>query len=45
MKVSLITTHDKGFRETGHIRHPHSWKIADFKTIGELVTTTMMTKP
>ena len=28
-KASLITTHEKGFRELGHIRHPHSWSIAD----------------
>ena len=28
-KAILITTHDKGFREPGHIRHPHSWSIAD----------------
>ena len=28
-KASLITTHEKGFREPGHIRHPHSWSIAD----------------
>ena len=28
-KANLITTHDKGFREPGHIRHPHSWSIAD----------------
>lgn len=28
-KAVLVTTHDKGFREPGHIRHPHSWSIAD----------------
>jgi hypothetical protein len=28
-KAILITTHNKGFREPGHIRHPHSWSIAD----------------
>jgi hypothetical protein len=28
-KAILITTHDNGFRESGHIRHPHSWSIAD----------------
>lgn len=28
-KAILITTHGKGFREPGHIRHPHSWSIAD----------------
>ena len=28
-KAILITTHEKGFREPGHIRHPHSWSIAD----------------
>jgi hypothetical protein len=28
-KAIIITTHDKGFREPGHIRHPHSWSIAD----------------
>lgn len=28
-KAILVTTHDKGFREPGHIRHPHSWSIAD----------------
>jgi hypothetical protein len=25
----LIITHEKGFREPGHQRHPHSWSIAD----------------
>ena len=29
MKANLITTHEKGFREPGHIRHPHSWSIAN----------------
>ena len=29
MKATLITTHEKGFREPVHIRHPHSWIIAD----------------
>ena len=28
-KAILVTTHDKGFREPRHIRHPHSWSIAD----------------
>ena len=28
-KASLITTHEKGFREPGHVRHPHSWSISD----------------
>jgi hypothetical protein len=28
-KAILITTHKKGFRKPGHIRHPHSWSIAD----------------
>lgn len=25
----LITTHEKGYREPNHQRHPHSWSIAD----------------
>ena len=28
-KAVLITTHNKGYREPGNIRHPHSWSIAD----------------
>ena len=27
-KAQLIITHHKGFREPGHLRHPHSWSIA-----------------
>ena len=25
----LVTTMDKGYRQPGHTRHPHSWSIAD----------------
>ncbi|EHQ28726.1 alpha/beta-hydrolase superfamily protein [Mucilaginibacter paludis DSM 18603] len=25
----LVTTFGKGYREPGHVRHPHSWSIAD----------------
>jgi hypothetical protein len=28
-KAILVTTAGKGYREPGHIRHPHSWSIAD----------------
>ena len=28
-KAILVTTTDKGYREPGHTRHPHSWSIAD----------------
>ena len=28
-KAILVTTSGKGYREPGHIRHPHSWSIAD----------------
>jgi hypothetical protein len=28
-KAILVTTTNKGHREPGHIRHPHSWNIAD----------------
>lgn len=37
-KAILVTTHEKGFREPGHIRHPHSWSIVDpEKTIKWLI--------
>lgn len=29
----LITTEGEGFREPGHLRHPHSWSIADPKMV------------
>ena len=28
-KAILVTTFDKGYRQPGPIRHPHSWSIAD----------------
>ncbi len=28
-RAMLVTTKDKGYREPGHRRHPHSWSIAD----------------
>jgi hypothetical protein len=28
-KAIYVPTTDKGYREPGHIRHPHSWSIAD----------------
>jgi hypothetical protein len=28
-KAVLVTTIDKGYREPGHIRQPHSWSIAE----------------
>jgi Alpha/beta hydrolase of unknown function (DUF915). len=28
-KAVLVTTTNKGYREPGHVRHPHSWSIAD----------------
>ena len=28
-KAILVTTTGKGYRKPGHIRHPHSWSIAD----------------
>lgn len=32
-KAKLIITHEKGYREPGHIRHPHSWSIAEPKQV------------
>lgn len=28
-KAILVTTINKGYRQPGHVRHPHSWSIAD----------------
>ncbi|MES2649023.1 MAG: alpha/beta hydrolase [Bacteroidota bacterium] len=28
-KIELITTNNKGYRNPGHKRHPHSWSIVD----------------
>jgi len=27
--ATLITKHNKGFRNSDNIRHPHSWSIVD----------------
>lgn len=32
-KARLVVTHHKGYREPGHIRHPHSWSIAQPKQL------------
>lgn len=34
-KAVLITTTNKGYRKPDNIRHPHSWSIADPKTLVE----------
>ncbi|HEX2536264.1 MAG TPA: hypothetical protein VHK69_21130 [Chitinophagaceae bacterium] len=28
-KAVLVTTHNKGYRQPGNLKHPHSWSIAD----------------
>lgn len=32
-RAQLVVTSGKGYREPGHRRHPHSWSIADPKTV------------
>ena len=32
-KIELIITDNKGYRQPGNIRHPHSWSIAEPKDL------------
>lgn len=38
-KIELITTENKGYRQPGNIRHPHSWSIAEPKDLVKWLLT------
>lgn len=40
-KAELVITQNKGFREPGHVRNPHSWSIVD---AGELISWLLQQK-